>query len=201
MKNIIFKVFYILIIIYLIIFIPVLWGKRPLVIISGSMEPILKVGGILYYEKTNLDDFKKDDILVYQLNEHIVSHRIVNINEYGFETKGDNNNSNDSYIVDKNNVIGRGNNWSIPYIGYYADFIYNHKYLLIVMIILFYFNIWFNPVITIKFRIIDNPIFLFFININNVIVNIIKNIAPPKLVINLAIGVVKSEIKKVDIIL
>lgn len=144
MKNIIFKVFYILIIIYLIIFIPVLWGKRPLVVISGSMEPILKVGGILYYEKINLDDFKKDDILVYQLNEHIVSHRIVNINEYGFETKGDNNNSNDSYIVDKNNVIGRGNNWSIPYIGYYADFIYNHKYLLIVMIILFYFNIWFN---------------------------------------------------------
>ena len=86
MKNIIFKVFYILIIIYLIIFIPVLWGKRPLVVISGSMEPILKVGGILYYEKINLDDFKKDDILVYQLNEHIVSHRIVNINEYGFET-------------------------------------------------------------------------------------------------------------------
>ena len=144
MKNIIFKVFYILIIIYLIIFIPVLWGKRPLVIISGSMEPILKVGGILYYEKINLDDFKKDDILVYQLNEHIVSHRIVNINEYGFETKGDNNNSNDSYIVDKNNVIGRGNNSSIPYIGYYADFIYNHKYLLIVMIILSYFNIWIN---------------------------------------------------------
>lgn len=144
MKNIIFKVFYILIIIYLIIFIPVLWGKRPLVVISGSMEPILKVGGILYYEKINLDDFKKDDILVYQLNEHIVSHRIVNINEYGFETKGDNNNSNDSYIVDKNNVIGRGNNWSIPYIGYYADFIYNHKYFLIVMIILSYFNILFN---------------------------------------------------------
>lgn len=144
MKNIIFKVFYILIIIYLIIFIPVLWGKRPLVVISGSMEPILKVGGILYYEKINLDDFKKDDILVYKLNEHIVSHRIVNINGYGFETKGDNNNSNDSYIVDKNNVIGRGNNWSIPYIGYYADFIYNHKYLLIVMIILSYFNIWFN---------------------------------------------------------
>mgnify|MGYP004644464101 FL=1 len=144
MKNIIFKVFYILIIIYLIIFIPVLWGKKPLVVISGSMEPILKVGGILYYEKINLDDFKKDDILVYQLNEHIVSHRIVNINEYGFETKGDNNISNDSYIVDKNNVIGRGNNWSIPYIGYYADFIYNHKYLLIVMIILSYFNIWFN---------------------------------------------------------
>ena len=144
MKNIIFKVFYILIIIYLIIFIPVLWGKRPLVVISGSMEPILKVGGILYYEKINLDDFKKDDILVYQLNEHIVSHRIVNINEYGFETKGDNNNSNDSYIVDKNNVIGRGNNWSIPYIGYYADFIYNHKYLLVIAAGLIFMDICYD---------------------------------------------------------
>ena len=67
-----------------------------------------------------------------------------NLEENTIITKGDNNNSNDSYIVDKNNVIGRGNNWSIPYIGYYADFIYNHKYLLIVMIILSYFNIWFN---------------------------------------------------------
>ena len=144
MKNIIFKVFYILIIIYLIIFIPVLWGKRPLVVISGSMEPILKVGGILYYEKINLDDFKKDDILVYKLNEHIVSHRIVNINEYGFETKGDNNNSSDSYIVDKNNVIGRGNNWSIPYIGYYADFIYNHKYLLVIAAGLIFMDILYD---------------------------------------------------------
>ena len=117
MKNIIFKVFYILIIIYLIIFIPVLWGKRPLVVISGSMEPILKVGGILYYEKINLDDFKKDDILVYQLNEHIVSHRIVNITEYGFETKGDNNTSKDVTKKGKDDIIGIVK-IKIPYIGY-----------------------------------------------------------------------------------
>ena len=134
MKNIIFKVFYILIIIYLIIFIPVLWGKRPLVVISGSMEPILKVGGILYYEKINLDDFKKDDILVYQLNKHTISHRIVDITENGFLTKGDNNKSIDTYEVEKQQVIGKGTNWSIPYIGYYADFIYTHKYLLFISV-------------------------------------------------------------------
>ena len=52
-----------------------------------------------------------------------------------------------------------------------------------------------------KLENIDNPIFLFFISINKTMVNAIRNIAPPKLVINLAIGVVKSEIKKVDIIL
>ena len=49
------------------------------------------------------------------------------------------------------------------------------------------------------FEIIDRPIFLFFISKNNITVAIDKNIAPPKLVINFAIGVTKSDIKNVDI--
>ena len=134
LKDIIFKIIYVLIIIYLLVFIPYFWGKKPLVVISGSMQPILQVGGILYYEKIDIDDFKKDDILVYELNEHIISHRIVDINENGFLTKGDNNKSIDTYEVSKSQVIGKGTNWSIPYIGYYADFVYNHKYLLFIFV-------------------------------------------------------------------
>ncbi len=34
----------------------------------------LKVGGILYYEKIDLNDFDEGDILVYQTKEHIISH-------------------------------------------------------------------------------------------------------------------------------
>ena len=49
-----------------------------------------------------------------------------------------------------------------------------------------------------KFAKIDAPIFLFFIAINSTTVTIIKNIAPPKLVITFAIGVAKSDIKNVD---
>lgn len=134
MKNVVYGLLYFLTTLYLVIFIPALWGKKPLVVISGSMEPILKVGGILYYEQINIDDFKVDDILVYQLNDHIVSHRILKIDKDGFITKGDNNSSVDSYIVYKENIIGKGTNWSIPFIGYYADFIYNHKYLLLIVV-------------------------------------------------------------------
>lgn len=134
MKNVVYGILYFFTTLYLVIFIPVLWGKKPLVVISGSMEPILKVGGILYYEQINIDDFKVDDILVYQLNDHIVSHRILKIDKDGFITKGDNNSSVDSYIVYKENIIGKGTNWSIPFIGYYADFIYNHKYLLLIIV-------------------------------------------------------------------
>ena len=129
-KNVIFRILYVLIIIYLLVFVPCLWGHKPLVVISGSMEPTLKVGGILYYEKIDLEDFKIDDILVYKTKDHIISHRIVDIVDDGFITKGDANNSVDNNLINKNQVLGKGTNWSIPYIGYYADFIYTHKYLL-----------------------------------------------------------------------
>ena len=83
------------------------------------------------------------DIDKLEINDYY-KNKLSHFQNYLMMVKKFDVNSNDSYIVDKNNVIGRGNNWSIPYIGYYADFIYNHKYLLIVMIILSYFNIWFN---------------------------------------------------------
>lgn len=129
-KDLIFRIIYILLIIYLLIFIPSLWGKKPLVVISASMEPTLKVGGILYYEKIDLNDFDEGDILVYQTKEHIISHRIVDITENGFITKGDVNNTVDNYLITNNQILGRGTNWSIPFIGYYADYVYSHKYLL-----------------------------------------------------------------------
>ena len=83
-KDFIFRIIYILLIIYLLIFVPTLWGQKPLVVISGSMEPTLKVGGILYYEKINIDELDEGDILVYQANDHIISHRIVDIIENDF---------------------------------------------------------------------------------------------------------------------
>lgn len=129
-KNFIFGIVYILLIIYLLIFVPSFFGHKPLVVVSGSMEPVLKVGSILYYQQVDIEEFDEGDILVYQSKDHTISHRIVDINEDGFITKGDKNNAVDSEIVNSNQIIGKGTNWSIPFIGYYADYIYSHKYLL-----------------------------------------------------------------------
>lgn len=135
-KNFIFSVLYILVIIYLIAFVPILWGHKPLVVISGSMKPTLKVGGILYYHEEKIEDFKVNDILVYKSRNHIISHRIVKKLDNGFITKGDANNSDDPNIINNSKVLGKGTNWSIPYLGLYVDFIYNHKYLLFISILL-----------------------------------------------------------------
>ena len=135
-KNIIFKILYMLIIIYLLIFVPCIWGHKPLVVISGSMEPSLKVGSILYYHYEEHDNFNKNDILVFKSKEHIISHRIVENLEDGFITKGDANSIIDSSEIYDNQVLGKGTNWCIPYLGFYADFIYTHKYLLFISIII-----------------------------------------------------------------
>lgn len=134
LKEIFIKIIYLFLLMYLIIFIPKLFGYNPLVVISGSMEPTLKVGGLLYYEEIDINDFKEKDILVYELKDHIISHRVIEHLDNGFITKGDANNSYDSSIVSDNQVLGRGTNWSIPFLGYYADFIFRHKYILKILL-------------------------------------------------------------------
>jgi signal peptidase I len=135
-KNCVFKLIYFLVIIYLLIFIPTIFGEKPLVVISGSMEPTLNVGGILYYHEKDFEDFKVDDVIVYQLEDHIISHRVYDITENGIITKGDANNSYDNLLINENQILGEGTNWCIPLIGYYADFIYNHKYLLFITLLI-----------------------------------------------------------------
>lgn len=149
MKNILFRILYILVIIYLIVFIPVFWGYKPLVVVSGSMQPTFKVGSIIYYHKNEIKEFQKGDILVYQIPKHIISHRIVSVNENGFITKGDKNKSNDSKLVYYNQVLGKGTNWCIEYLGYYADYIYHHKYLLFISVALLLIDIC-NDLYTIR---------------------------------------------------
>ena len=120
--------------VYVLVFIPIIFGWKPLVVISGSMEPTLNVGGLLYYKKIDLNDFKKDDILVFKSGKHIVSHRVVEKKEFCFVTKGDANNNIDNNVVNNSYVLGRGTNWCIPYLGYYVSFLYNNKIIMFLVI-------------------------------------------------------------------
>ena len=98
------------------------------------MEPTLKVGGLLYYKKIDLNDFKKDDILVFKSDKHIVSHRVVEKKKFGFVTKGDANKDIDNNVINNSYVLGRGTNWCIPYLGYYVSFLYNNKIIMFLVI-------------------------------------------------------------------
>lgn len=118
-------------------------GINPYTVLSGSMEPEYHVGSIIYVVDVDPHELKVNDPVTYMLSDDIVvTHRIIEIvpavDENGvpvindrtgkqairFVTKGDANNSADGSLLHENNVIGKPI-FSIPYLGYVADYIQN----------------------------------------------------------------------------
>jgi signal peptidase len=128
-------------------------GINPYTVLSGSMEPEYHVGSIIYVVDVDPHELKVNDPVTYMLSDDIVvTHRIIEIvpavDENGapvindrtgkqairFVTKGDANNSADGALLHENNVIGKPI-FSIPALGYVADYIQNPPgtYIAIVM--------------------------------------------------------------------
>ena len=94
-------------------------GITPYVVLSGSMEPTIKTGSLCFINKhADYDNIKEKDIIAFKSGKKtLVTHRVVSINEEGFETKGDNNNNKDEGIVTKDKYVGKNIFW-IPKLGY-----------------------------------------------------------------------------------
>ena len=127
---------YILIIIYVVVWLPNLFGYKPLVILSGSMEPTYDVGTIIYTKKVDKEEIKKNDIITFISENKYVSHRVNDITDNGYVTKGDANNVDDILTVKYEDIVGKNANITIKYIGYYIKFACEHLYLLIIAIII-----------------------------------------------------------------
>lgn len=125
---------YFLIGIYILIMIPITIGFHPLIVLSGSMEPTLKVGSIVYYHKVDEDKLKVGDIITYKLNDNFISHRISKIENNYFTTKGDANEVNDKNKITYNNIVGKVSLFCIPFLGYYVNYFKNNLHILIILI-------------------------------------------------------------------
>ncbi|MEE1186482.1 MAG: signal peptidase I [Acutalibacteraceae bacterium] len=75
---------------------PMPLGYGVTVVLSGSMEDTLSVDDLVIIKKT--DEFKENDIVVYQDGNSLVLHRIINIDGDTVTTKGDANNVADAPI-------------------------------------------------------------------------------------------------------
>jgi len=90
---------------------------------TGSMEPAIPVGSVVVIKPVNPETLKIGDIICFQLSEPTsITHRIINITDEGFVTKGDANEDPDQWIVKKENVIGKVI-LTIPFIGYIGYFV------------------------------------------------------------------------------
>lgn len=124
--NSIYKLFYIIIpLIFFSCFVAGLFKYKPTAILSNSMKPKISRGDIVITEKNNkkeLNDIKKYDIIEYRIDNTIIVHRVINIEEHSdgtklYTTMGDNNNSPDIKKIEQNQIIGKIK-FKIPKVGY-----------------------------------------------------------------------------------
>lgn len=98
------------------------------IVISGSMEPEIRKGDLAFInENIEYKDIKEEDIISYNLGRNKVLHRVINITENGYITKGDNNDNVDFGVVTKDQLNGKLL-FSVPLLGYMFLFILKYKF-------------------------------------------------------------------------
>lgn len=125
---------YILIGIYVLVCLPYLFKYKPLVVLTGSMEPTYKVGSIIYYKEVGIDEIKVGDPITFKYDDGtFISHRVHSITDGLYETKGDANNAVDARKIEFKNIVGKDADISIPYVGFYLKYINDHMHLLTIV--------------------------------------------------------------------
>ena len=92
---------------------PMPFGIGSSVVLSGSMEPTLAINDLVLVKAQ--DSYQIDDVVVYQTGGSLVIHRIIELRDGGYVTKGDANNTEDGLIAPEA-VKGRMF-FRVPYLG------------------------------------------------------------------------------------
>ena len=97
---------------------------QPVAVLTYSMVPAFTRGDVVVINKLSdveKSELKKGDIIQYKRKDTMVIHRIIDIvddnDERGYILQGDNNNSEDPFIVYDNQVVAK-EVFSIPKLGY-----------------------------------------------------------------------------------
>ena len=101
-----------------ILTLPRVLGYQMFNVISGSMEPEISVGSLIFVEDADPLLLKQGDIIAFNRSESVVCHRVIDNNTFSglLTTKGDANEIEDPETVNYDDFIGLVKN-HIPYLG------------------------------------------------------------------------------------
>lgn len=89
--------------------VPRLAGINPYIILSGSMEPTIPTGSVVFIN-TKDRNVSENDVIAFQIGEEgnavTVTHRAIEIKDGYITTKGDNNEYPDANPITEQNVVG-----------------------------------------------------------------------------------------------
>ena len=109
---------------------PTVFGYSSAVVLTGSMSGAIESNDLIITHKQS--EYQVGDIITYQTGGTPVTHRIVAVNDNGYRTKGDANNTDDGTDIQKEYVIGKVV-LIIPKIGAAVSFIKTPPGMLILM--------------------------------------------------------------------
>lgn len=97
------------------------FGVRPVVILTNSMQPAIKPGDLVIIKTCSIEDVDVGDIIEFQSDNYQVIHRVVDITKNKIQiqltTKGDNNKDVDLEKIRQENLRGCFS-FKIRYLGY-----------------------------------------------------------------------------------
>ena len=124
-------------------------STRVYTVVSGSMEPALNLGDVVFVERTSPKNIDQGDIITFERDGKTVTHRCIEIihNPDGkryFQTKGDANEEPDADLVPEGKLIGKipslellGHTiyLKVPRLGYLSHFLHTFQgYILLIVI-------------------------------------------------------------------
>ena len=124
--------------------VPTLLGYEIYNVTSGSMEPTLPVGSVIYVEHVKPETIQSGDIIAYYVDAVVVTHRVVENRfvEGVFVTKGDANEMEDIGNTRYRDFIGVVK-YHFPFLGNYL-MIYSNPITKIYLMILAFCGVMFN---------------------------------------------------------
>ncbi|MBD5515734.1 MAG: signal peptidase I [Lachnospiraceae bacterium] len=89
--------------------VPRLSGYEIYEIVSGSMEPEIPVGSVIYVKNVQPEDIEEEDVIAFWSGSTVIAHRVRQnkVVEGEFVTKGDANAAEDLRAVSYSELIGR----------------------------------------------------------------------------------------------
>ena len=101
---------------------PGVLGVKPAVVLSGSMDPAIQVGDLIFVNDCDPASLKEGDVVCYLSSGKAITHRIVSIAEGDdgqprLVTKGDANNAEDRLAVSFDQVQGQWSGARVPGLG------------------------------------------------------------------------------------
>lgn len=111
------------ILIGMLLSVPRLWGFQIYAVTSGSMEPEIHTGDVIYVKQVAFQSLEEGDVITFSLNQGrtIVTHRVEKIDEKNglLRTKGDANQEADPVWIAGDTVRGEVQ-YAVPGLGYVA---------------------------------------------------------------------------------